>query len=254
MKPWGELEVDAQFDFAGGIALQPVQDIGVGLQLGRGVGIEGKILLETIRAGGRLERGKLVVGAGLLHRSGGGHDVAERRILLLGAADELLEQVLRRRRVGLHQGPSDDDENEDEPAQVVVFIHGKSGGSRGVGVARNHFRDGRLGDFKLGIVRAQGKGFFLVFDGDDGAHDAGGGDHFVARFEAGEQFGELLVALLLRPDEGKIHHHPDEHHEHQWALEQTLGRGRTRLRRRGCNGQQTAKTILVHNKKNGRTV
>ena len=79
------LQIQTELDLARSVALKFVQDESVRIKLVGG-GNERKIFLEVVRAGGRLERNKFVVGAGLLKRGGRREDIRERGVAVLRAA------------------------------------------------------------------------------------------------------------------------------------------------------------------------
>src|ERR1019366_6852735 len=209
-------------------------------------GHEREIFLEIVRADGHLQRGELVVRSGFLQRGGLRQNGGERGVLVLGAAGKFLHQIARGRRINRQQRPGDDDEDENETAQVVVLIHGKSGGGRVAGVVSDDLGDGGLGDFKFGVARTDGNR--LVLDRDDGADDAGGGHDLVAGLERFEQFLLLLGALLLRTDEDEIEHHHQQHHGRKGKQRilrlagLAIGRGRGKR-------QHSTETIHVHIRK-----
>jgi hypothetical protein len=85
-----------------------------------------------------------------------------------------------------------------------------------------------LENFELRVGRTDGHG--LVLHADDHAHDAAGGQHFVAGFQVAHQRVEGFLTRALGADDDEIHHqahdrdHTDEFHHLALGISLCSGR------------------------------
>src|SRR5437899_5165753 len=87
-----------------------------------------------------------------------------------------------------------------------------SSGFAGFAAALGDFGNGGFGDFEFRIRRADREGF--LFDADDHADDAAGGDDSIAGPDGLEQLGVFFGLLLLRSDEDEVEN-DEEQAEHR---------------------------------------